>query len=176
MRFRLILAIALATRLIAALNAQPMDEYRVKAALLYNFAKFVDWPAEAFAGPSAPLTLCILGKDPFGQALDDFAAGKKIGTRAFVVKRITDAHQTAGCHILFVSHSEPARVLAIIAAAKQTGILTIGEAGSATSEGLVINLTLEGGKVRFEINITEADKEKLRLSSRLLSLATSVTK
>jgi hypothetical protein len=101
-------------------------------------------------------------------------AGKKIGARAIAVRRITDASQTAGCHILFVSSSQPARVLSVIAAAKQPGILTVGEAGSATSAGLIINLTLEGGKVRFEINLTEAEKEKLRLSSKLLSLSTVV--
>jgi hypothetical protein len=166
----------LLTQFVAGLAAQHTEEYRIKAAFLYNFAKFVDWPTEAFRAPGDPMTVCVLGRDPFGQALDDAVAGKKIGARALVVRRIAADHQTAGCHILFVSSSEPARVLSIIAAANQPGILTIGEAGSEASEGLIINLTLVGGKVRFEINITEAGKERLRLSSKLLSLATVVRK
>jgi hypothetical protein len=170
--FRLSLTTLLLTQFATGLGAQHTEEYRIKAAFLYNFAKFVDWPKEAFRGPGDPITVCVLGRDPFGQVLDDAVAGKAIGGRPLVARRIAAARQTAGCHILFVSSSEAAHDLSIIAAVKQPGILTIGEAGSATSEGLIINLTREGGKVRFQINMAEAKAEKLRLSSRLLSLAT----
>src|SRR5258708_34362438 len=87
--------------------AAAMDEYQVKAAFLYNFARFVEWPADVFHDPSDPFAICVLGQDPFGHALDDVVAGKKIEGRAFAVRRISAPRQAVGCRILFVSSSEP---------------------------------------------------------------------
>jgi hypothetical protein len=113
----------------------------------------------------------VLGRDPFGSALDGVVAGKKIDGRAFAVRRISDAHHATACRILFVSSSEPKRELAVLASITEPGILTVGESGNATAEGMIINLTIEDGKVRFEIHPDSADRERLRFSSRLLSLA-----
>ena len=168
---RFSLTIVLSTRLSAGVNAEPLDEYRVKAAFLYNFAKFVDWPAEAFQYAGAPFSICVLGEDPFGRALDDVAAGKSLGERPVAVRRIADARQTSGCHILFVGSSADKRVLSVLATAKQPGLLTVGDAGNFTSEGIIITFTMEKGKVRFEINRTAADRTGLRISAKLLSLA-----
>jgi hypothetical protein len=164
---RLSLMLFLATRL----AAQPLDEYSVKAAFLYNFAKFVDWPAEAFRDPGEPFSICVLGEDPFGRALSDVAAGKSVGDRPVSVRRIADAGHTGGCHILFVSSSADKRVLSVFTAAKQPGLLTVGDAGSSTCEGMIIAFTMENGRVRFEINAAAADRTGLRISARLLSLA-----
>jgi hypothetical protein len=173
-RSRLSLAFVLAIRLAA--GGRPPDEYQVKAAFLYNFAKFVEWPAESFVNPGLPLTVCVLGEDPFGGALDEVVSGRNIDGRALAVRRISDPRQAAGCRILFVSSSERKRVLAVIAGLNEPGILTVGESDSATSEGMIINFTLEGGRVRFAINAGAAEREKLRVSSRLLSLASAVKK
>ena len=86
------------------------DEYRVKAAFLYNFAKFVEWPPQAFKSPSDPIVIGVLGKNPFGDALADEVAGKTLGGRAFQVREVTDAQQASGCQIVFVSSSERKRL------------------------------------------------------------------
>jgi hypothetical protein len=174
MFLRLVLTIVLTTGIDLKLPAQQLDEYRVKAAFLYNFAKFVDWPAEAFPTPGEPFAICVLGEDPFGRSLDDVIAGRSITERPVVVRRISDARQTGGCQILFVTSSAGKRVVSFFEATKHSGVLTVGEAGNPTSEGLIINFTLEGGKVRFEINLVAAADENLRFNSRLLSLATVI--
>jgi hypothetical protein len=168
---RLSLKILLTVPLIAALPSRPIDEYQVKAAFLYNFARFVEWPPEVFRGPNDPFVICVLGRDPFGRALDDVIAGRKIAGRPIAVRRVSEAPRAVGCKILFVSSSEPKRDLSVLAAMNEPGVLTVGESGTATSEGMIIILTLEDGKVRFEIHTDPADREKLRFSSLLLSLA-----
>jgi len=170
------LATALASSSVAGTQDQKFDEYRVKAAFLYNFAKFIEWPPEVFLNPNDPFVICVLGQDPFGHALDDAVAGKKIEGRAFAIRRIASTRQATACRILFVSSSEPKHVLTALAAMKEPGVLTVGESDSPTAEGMIINLTLQGGKVRFEINMDSGSGEKLRFSSKLLSLATVLKK
>jgi hypothetical protein len=121
---------ALGSRLAAETPERHFDEYQVKAALLCNFARFIDWPAEAFQKPDVPLSICVLGEDPFGRALD---AGKAIRGRFLAVRRIADARLTAACHILFIGSSTGKRVLALLPAARQPGLLTVGDAGISIS-------------------------------------------
>ena len=174
---RLSFALILTANLITAAHVEgPPEEYQVKAAFLYNFAKFVEWPQDAFQNQSEPLVVCVLGEDPFGRTLDGIVAGKKIDGRALVVRRTSDARQVKGCRMLFVSSSEPRSVLSVLAALNESCVLTVGEAASAASEGMIINFILEGGRIRFAINTAAAEREKLRFSSRLLSLATMVRK
>jgi len=176
-RARLSIALVLTVRLIAGpRQAGPPDEYQVKAAFLYNFAKFVEWRPEAFENPGDSLVVCVLGEDPFGRALDDVVEGKKIEGRALAVRRISDAHKVRGCRMLFVSASEPKSVVSVLATINEPGILTVGESDSPASAGMIINFILEGGKIRFAINTAAAEREKLRFSSRLLSLAILVKK
>ena len=150
---------------------RPPDEYQVKAAFLYNFAKFVEWPVEVFENPAEHLMICVLGEDPFGRAIDDVVSGKKIEGHALTIQRISDAHKARGCRMLFVSSSEPKSVLSVLGALNESAILTVGESDSPTASGMIINFILEGGKIRFSINTAAAEREKLRFSSRLLSLA-----
>src|ERR1700722_20610483 len=93
----------------AAARGQATDEYRVKAVFLYNFAKFVDWPSQAFKGPTDPIVIGVLGKNPFGDALVGTAAGKTMGGRGVQGREVTDAQQAAGCQILFITASERKR-------------------------------------------------------------------
>jgi hypothetical protein len=103
-------------------------------------------------------------------------AGKAIAGRPLAAHRISDAGQIGGCHILFAGSSGGKLVLSILAAANRPGLLTVGDAGNLASERMIINFTLKNGTIRFIINIAAADEEKLRFSSKLLSLATVVMK
>ena len=173
---RVILAMLLTVPLIAASPRRPIDEYQLKAAFLLNFAKFVEWPPEAFENQSEPLLICVLGTDPFGGALDDVVSGKEIAGRALSVRRVAEARQAKGCRILFISGSEPRSALSVLASINESGVLTVGESESRAPEGMVINFILEGDKIRFAINTAAAERARLRLSSRLLSLAILVKK
>jgi len=173
---RVILATLLTAPLFAASQQRPIDEYQLKAAFLYNFARFIEWPAEAFENPSQSFVFCVLGQDPFGRALDDLLDGRKIDGRTATVRRISDARLAKGCQILFVSSVEPKSVLALLAGIGDSGLLTVGESDTPAAEGMIIDFTLEDGKIRFVINAAGAEREKLRFSSRLLSLATIVRK
>lgn len=159
-----------------SLLAQVVDEYQVKAAFLYNFAKFVEWPNSAFKSPQEPISICIIGQNPFGGALEEAIRGKEIEGRRLVIHEVPDGAPTGACHILFVGSSEHKHFRALTETLKAPGILTVGEAPWFGSEGGMINLKLDGGKVRFEINVEAADQRQLRISSKLLSLAQVVKK
>jgi hypothetical protein len=164
--------IAVAGILLAAgAHAQALDEYQVKAAFLYNFVKFVEWPPHAFKSPPDRIAICILGRDPFGGALDDAVNGKTFEGSTFVVPRISEVRQANGCQILFVSASERKRMLAIIAELKGVGALTVGEMEGFAAQGGMINFRLEDGRVRLEVNVEAVERANLRISSKLLSLA-----
>jgi hypothetical protein len=152
------------------ISAQAVGEYDVKAAFVYNFARFVDWPAQAFKEPGDPIKVCILGENPFGRALDNALQGKLAGGRVLVVEQIADARRAIGCHILFVSASERKRVRAILESVT-SGVLTVGDIDGFAAQGGVVNFKLEDGKVRFEINVAAAGQQGLRISSKLLSVA-----
>ena len=157
-------------------RGKDFNEYQVKAAFLYNFAKFVEWPAQSFKGPDDPIAICVVGQNPFGSMLEDTVKGKRLEGRAFVVRTVADVQQAGGCHILFVSSSEREHLQSILASIKTTGILTVGETAGFAKDGGIINFKLDGGMVRFEINIDAAAKEGLQIRSNLLSLAQIVKK
>jgi hypothetical protein len=169
---RYILSLILVTGCIAKAAAEgPTDVYKVKAAFLYNFAKFVEWPPEAFKDSNDRISICVLGKNPFGSALIDAVADKTIGTRSFTVSVISTATEARACHILFVSAllGKPARVL--LEEAKNPYLLTVGESSDFLAGGGVINLKVQDSRVRIEINREAASSAKFRISSKLLSLA-----
>jgi hypothetical protein len=148
------------------------DEYRVKAAFLYNIARFVDWPSAAFADGGAPVVVCVLGVDPFGTALDDALQGRTVKGRPVTIRRSHDL--ATGCHVVFITFSEHKRVEDIIDRLGSTPVLSISEVDRFTQRGGIIGLTMEGAYVRFDINATAADRARLTMSARLLALASSV--
>ena len=152
-------------------GAAEIEEYRVKAAFLFNFAKFVQWPPQAFKSADGPIELCLLGPNPFGSWLDQTVQGKIAGNRAFVVREIRDAQQASGCHIVFVSAAGWTQSLAVLRDINPCCALTVGESAEFIASGGMINLRLENARVRVEINPDAAERARLRISSKLLSLA-----
>jgi hypothetical protein len=173
---RLSLAIPLAALFLArALPGQDVEEYQMKAAIIYNLAKFVEWPSNTFKNPTDPITSCVLGDSPFGRSLDLQLNGKPIDDRKFVVRHVSEISQARGCQILMITNSAQKR-RSNLNEIKTSGILTVGEADGFASEGGIVNLKLESGKVRIQINVEAAEREGLRISSRLLNLAQIVKK
>jgi hypothetical protein len=171
------LALAAMSALAVCANAeQPVtDEYQVKAAFLYNFAKFVEWPSATLGSPR-PFAICVLGQDPFGRTLEDTVNGKAVGEKALVVRRLSEVKAAAHCQILFVSSSERKRFGAILGELRTGGVLTVGETDGFIEEGGVINLKLDGGKIQIQINLNAAEQADVRISSKLLSLAEVIRK
>jgi len=171
MTLRPLTAIFLGMLLTARAGGQAIDEYEVKAAFLYNFAKFVEWPSRSFQTRQDPIAVCVLGHNPFGNALQEVIRGKSIDGRAFVFRQVADAEEASACQILFVSASAEKRFRSLWGSLKPAGILTVGEAEGFASSGGVINFKLDSGRVRFEINVDAAEHAQLHISSKLLSLA-----
>ena len=169
-------AIILGILLGAGARAQEANEYQVKAAFLYNFAKFVEWPPQAFKNPSDPIVIGVLGQNPFGDALARAVAGKALGGRAFQVREISNAQQAAGCQIVFISSSERKRLGALLLGIGNAAVLTVGETDNFAAAGGIINFKIDGGSVRLQINVEAARKAQLRISAKLLSLAEIVEK
>jgi hypothetical protein len=160
----------------AAGRAQEASEYQVKAAFLYNFAKFVEWPPQAFKNPTDPIVIGVLGKNPFGDALTAAVAGKTLGARAFQVREISNAQQAAACQIVFVSSSERKRLGPLLAGIGNDAVLTVGETDNFAAAGGIINFKIDAASVRLQINMEAARKAQLRISAKLLSLAEIVEK
>jgi YfiR/HmsC-like len=171
MTLRLFMMVLLAMSLMPTARGQQIQEYQVKAAFLYNFAKFVEWPSQAFKTPMDPIVVCVLGHSPIGNVLEEMIRGKSIEGRALAFRQVGDALEASACQILFVSSSEGNRFRALAGELKPAGILTVGDTQGFAAEGGVINFKLDGGHVRFEINIDAAEHEQLRISSKLLGLA-----
>jgi hypothetical protein len=155
--------------LAAVAGGQTTGEYQVKAAFLLNFAKFVEWPPQTFKGPGDSISICVLGPNPFGRSLDEAVDGKSIDGRKFVVRQVAEIQQAGGCQILFIPSHEKKHPTG--AAVVMTGVLTVGESDGFAAGGGVIGFKLEDGRVRIEINVDAADQRRLRISSKLLSLA-----
>lgn len=151
------------------------SEYAVKAAFLYNFAKFVEWPATAFRGPRDPMTLCILGEDPFGGELDQTVDGKTALGRPIVVRRFARPAGLEECRILFVSASEGPRFEQVLAAVGGRAVLTVGEEEVFGRAGGIISFVVRQDRVRFQIDRAAAARAGLNISSRLLEVAEAVT-
>lgn len=150
-----------------------LPEYALKAAYVYNFAKFAEWPEGAFQGAGAPMRLCVLGQDPFDGALDSIA-GKSVQSRELVISYPIWAEEARFCHILFISDSVNSRLPEIMTLLDGSPILTIGDTPGIALSGGVIGLENVGNRVRFQVNLDAAQRSGIRLSSRLLNLATVV--
>jgi hypothetical protein len=150
------------------------SEYQVKAAFLFHFAQFVEWPEETFKDASSPVTYCTIGEDPFHGSLDTTLGGKTIGERSFRVLHFKQPQEIEGCQVLFIGAEEKKMLPAILAGVKGNSVLTVGESEHFVQEGGMIGFCVEEKKIRFEINLQTAQRAKLKISSRLLALAKTV--
>ena len=148
-----------------------LTEYQVKALFLLNFIKYVDWPPDAFAGSNAPITIGLCGESKLHEALNSALAVKPIGGRTIVIRQVEATNDLTPCQILFVSHSEAARIGGILDRARVLPILTVGEDELFARKGGIINFVLRNGHVRLEIDLIAAKKAGLTISSRLLEVA-----
>lgn len=152
-------------------KSQKPTEYELKAAFLYTFAQFTEWPPEAFADPSTPLVFGIAGADPFGSILEETVKRELVHGRPVVVRRFTRGEDLRSCHVLFVSASERRQLPQILADLKGASVLTVSEIDRFRYFGGIVTFIMEGPKVRFEINLKAAENARLKISSKLLKLA-----
>jgi hypothetical protein len=159
-------------------NAAAQDagqlESRVKAAFLYKFAGYVNWPATVFVRSETPITIAVIGADGLAAELEQAVVGRTVNDRMVVVKRIKPGDSLAGVHVLFVGKSESGRLPQMLKDAQARSILTVTESEGALRQGSVINFIVAEQRVRFEISLDSAEKSSLKVNSRLLAVAQQV--
>ena len=155
--------------------AEPVSkEYQLKAAYLYNFTKFVEWPEQGFNDTQSPIVIGILGRNPFGDELDKIVRDRAVNGRAIRIVLITTAEEVRMVHLLFVPAGEEGHPAFAAALAQHPGVLTVGESAPYAAGGGVITFTPVGDKLRFTINLEAAEGAGLKVSAQLLKLATVV--
>ena len=154
---------------LTAQNDGSMPEDDIKAAFLFSFAKFIEWPA--LNGQNTALVVGVMGRDSFAATLEQTVRGKTVKGRSMVVKRLTKPQEALDCHVVFIGGSDQNRAKLILSALPVTGVLTVGEIEQFAHGGGIINFVKEANRIRFEINVDAATRSGLRISSRLLQLA-----
>ena len=152
----------------AAGASRATREYDLKAAFLYNFAQFVEWPADAFEGPDAPFVIGIVGTDPFGHSLDEIVAGETVHGHPIVVRRWRTIEEMGPAHVLFIGRGQAARIGDLAAAVDDRSILTVGDGDEFPTRGGIIGFVVAGNHVRLVINVARARAANLTISSQLL--------
>jgi hypothetical protein len=152
-------------------RSETSPEYKLKAAFLYNFASFIDWPPKAFPTAQSPFVIGVLGDDPFGGALETIAQKKNVNGRPLALKRSHNVDDLKDCHVIFICASEQERLPQILEGLRGLPILTIGDRDDFSRQGGIINFFFDQNKVAFEINAEAAQRAGLKISSQLLKLA-----
>jgi hypothetical protein len=177
-QWKFLLLFAAATRFLPTLCAQTVrpTAQQVQAAYLYNFGKFVKWPATAVANQSETFTICVMGQDPLGDILEANLANESIGGKPVTVRRLSKAQDSAICHILFIGGAEEKDLSTILAAIDDSSVLTVSDLPDFAKRGGMIQFLLQGNRVRFVINLESAGKSHLVMASDLLNVAVFVKK
>jgi hypothetical protein len=152
-----------------------VKEYQLKSVFLFNFAQFVDWPAEAFPDATVPLSICVLGDDPFGAFLDETVRGEHVNGRSLVVRRYQQLDDVKNCHILFVSQSEREHLSTILSGLKGRHMLTVSDIATFAVQGGMIRFVTDKNRIRLSINVDAAKAADVTISSKLLRPAEIVT-
>ena len=151
-----------------------VDEYRLKAAFLFHFAQFVEWPSNPAKAPDGGFIFCVVGEDPFHGDLEGTVQGKSVSGKTIRVRHIKQPQDTKECDVVFVDRNQSGRIREFIAAVSDGPVLTVGDSDDFLRQGGMIRFCTEDRKVRFEVNQEAAEKANLKVSSRLLLLAKSV--
>jgi hypothetical protein len=154
-------------------HAKPA-EFEVKATYLYNFSRFVEWPAQVAQAQGDSFAICVLGEDPFGAALKATVAQETVAGKSVVTKQVPTAQDAVSCRVLFISSSEDKRLKEILTSLGTATVLTVSDLPKFTQRGGMVQFVLEGNKVRFEVNSAVAQRAGLTLSSELLKVAVNV--
>src|ERR1700681_1021652 len=154
--------------------AAPARECEIKAAFLYNFTKFVDWPARTFANADVPIVIGVLGDSPCAQALERLVKDRKVNGRTIVVRQIASAAEAKVTQLLFVGSAHEAQFAGLKPAIESLPVLTVGESPGFATLGGAVDFVPQGDKIRFEINIGVAERAGLKISAQLQKLATVV--
>ncbi|HEX8012127.1 MAG TPA: YfiR family protein [Casimicrobiaceae bacterium] len=148
-------------------------EHQIKVAFVYNFVRFVDWPTDVLPDSRNTITVCVLSDDPIYVTLESID-GKIVKGRRLTVQRVDAVKELASCHVAFFGVSEEKRLPQVMPSLENASVLTVGEIDRFAQSGGIINLVVVNNKVRFEINVDQAERAKLKLGSQLLSVATIV--
>ena len=151
-----------------AVPAAPATEYQVKAAYLFNFGRFVEWPAAAYASPGAPFVIGIFGEDPFGALIDDAIRGETLDGHPLAVRRFRKPEDVTPCNILFIARSEAPRLEKVLQAVRGQPVLTVTDFDGQEGRAASIVLLNENNRIRMRINVGEARANDLVISSKLL--------
>lgn len=147
-----------------------VDEYKLKAAMLYNLTYFVEWPGSA-SNRQTPVVLCVLGQDPFATSLASTIPKETNNNRPVLLRRVQSDREFPGCHILYIGSSERKNAVQIFSSVRGSGILTVGEMSQFAAQGGMIQFSLEEQRVRFDINLNATSRAGLKISSKLLALS-----
>jgi hypothetical protein len=156
------------------LSATAHSEYEVKAAYLFNFGRFVEWPSDVPASRANEFTICVLGRDPFGISLDSTVAGENIEGKTVVVRRISKVSDATQCHVLFISASEDRQLHQILSTLGKLSILTVSDIANFLQQGGMVEFLIAGQRIRFSVNLAAVREAHLNLSSELLKVAAEV--
>jgi hypothetical protein len=167
----LLLVVGTLSNAVMKAYCQGPTEYEVKAAFIYNFAKFVEWQPDAFMGHPQTIVIGIIGDDPFGDVLDQTVKDKLVNNKKLEIHRFKSNEPPVGCQILFICPSEKQNLSAILKKVQGQNVLLVGDMEGFARSGGIINLVMTDGKVHFEINMSAAERSGLKISSRMLKLA-----
>jgi hypothetical protein len=174
MRLARAVALLLACLAGALAHADEAGEVRIKAAFLYKFGGFIEWPPRAFAGADSAFTIGVVGSDAVAVELEQVAAGRTVQGRPIGGRRLKRGEPLAGLQVLFVGRGESARLGEILAAAKGQPLLVVTDSAETLPPGSMINFVAAEDKVRFDIALPPAERGELKISSRLLAVARRV--
>jgi YfiR/HmsC-like len=155
----------------ARTSAQTVEESRVKAAYLYNFAKFVEWPSGAFQNPSDPAVVCVVGDERTSDVLEPAVVGKKANGRPVEARRPQSYSEFKSCHVLFIGFSDKERIAQLLSRLQGSSVLTVGQSDQFIALGGMINLALNNTIIQLEIDPEASNAAGLKISSRLLVVA-----
>lgn len=181
LRHRALAALAAAlwmlTTPVVSMRAQQIQasEDRVKAAYIYNFGRYVRWPAVRDVDEDRSFPICVFDHDRFGSTLDSTLAGESLNGKPVVIRRIQTPREAAQCRVLFIGVSQRSHLDEILAALEQSPVLTVSDMDDFSRRGGMIQFVLDGGRVRFGVNLKTAQNAQLALSSELLRVAVTVT-